>query len=79
MKVAKRKLLKQLKKTLLLTETFNKEDKQVNPIEAHKEDNLINPKKNHGQPLRSNNNKRNPTTNNVVQKCNVPTKKGATF
>jgi len=79
MKVAKRKLLKQLKKTLLLTETFNKEDKQVNPIEAHKEDNLISPKKNHGQPLRSNNNKRNPTTNNVVQKCNVPTKKGATF
>ncbi len=67
--------MKWLKKTLFSIETSNKEDKQVNPIEAHEEDNPTNSKK--SQPLRLNNNKKNPTTNNVVQKCNVPIKKGS--
>jgi hypothetical protein len=77
MKVAKRKPLKWLNKTLNSTETFKEEDKQANPIEAHEKDSPTTPKKSHGQLLRSNNNKKNLTTNNVVQKCNVPTKKKA--
>jgi hypothetical protein len=36
MNVAKKNLLKQLKKTLLLTKTINKEDKQANPIKLIK-------------------------------------------
>jgi hypothetical protein len=70
--------LKLLKKTLFSLEAFEEKNKQVSPIETHEEDNPTSPKKNHGQPLGSNNNKKNLVTNNVVQKCNVPTKKGAT-
>jgi hypothetical protein len=36
MNVAKKNLLKQLKKTLFLTKTFNKEDKQANPMKLIK-------------------------------------------
>jgi hypothetical protein len=77
MKVAKRKPLKWLKKTLLSAKASKKEDKQANPIEVHEEDSPTSLKKSHGQPLKSNK-KKNPTTNNVVHKCNVPTKKGTT-
>ncbi len=68
--------MKHLKKTLFLPEAFNKKNKQG--IETHKEDNQTSPKKNRGRPLGSNNNKRNLAINNVVQKCNVLTKKGET-
>jgi hypothetical protein len=43
-----------------------KENKQASPIEIHEEDNPTSPKKNHGQPLGSKNNKKNPIANNVV-------------
>ncbi len=79
MKVAKRQPLKHLKKTLLLLEASKEENKQASLIESHEKDNPTNPKKNHGWPLESKNNKKNPIVNNVVQKCNVPTKKGATL
>jgi hypothetical protein len=77
-KVAEIQLLKCLKKTLLLPRAYGEENKQASPIEIHEEDNPISPKKNRSQPLGSKNNKKNPTANNVVQKRNVPTKKGET-
>ncbi len=56
-----------------MPEAFEEENKQG--IGTHEEDNQTNPKKNRGQPLGSKN-KKNPAANNVVQKRNVPTKKG---
>jgi hypothetical protein len=41
MKVAKKQPLKRLKKTLLLLEAYEKENKQVSPIETHEEDNQL--------------------------------------
>jgi hypothetical protein len=61
-----------------LPKASEEEKKQVSPIEIHEEDNPTSPKKNRSQPLGSKNNKKNPTANNVVQKRNVPTKKGET-
>jgi hypothetical protein len=46
-------------------------------IETHEKDNPTNPKKNYGWPLGSKN-KKNPIANNVLLKCNEPTKKGKT-
>jgi len=77
-KVAERQPLKRLKKTLLSPKASEEKNKQVSPIETHEEDSPTNPKINHGRPLGSKNNKKNPIANNVVQKCNVPTKKGET-
>jgi len=74
--VAKRQPLKRLKKTLFSPEAVEEENKQG--IESHEEDSQASPKKNCGRPLGSKNNKKNPAINNVVQKCNVPTKKGET-
>jgi hypothetical protein len=74
--VAKRQPLKCLKKTLFSPEAIEEENKQG--IENHEEDSQASPKKNRGRPLRSKNNKRNLYVNNVVQKRNVPTKKGET-
>jgi hypothetical protein len=71
--------LKHLKKTLLSLEAFEEKNKQASPIETHEEDNPTIPKKNCGRPLGSKNNKKNPIAYNVVQKCNVPIKKGATL
>jgi len=62
-----------------LFETSEEDNKQVSPIETHEEDNPTSPKKNHGRPLGSKNNKKNPIVNDVVQKRNVTTKKGATL
>jgi hypothetical protein len=62
-----------------LPKTYEQENKQASPIETHEEDSPTNPKKNHGQPFRSKNNKKNPIANNVVQKYNVFTKKGETL
>ncbi len=70
--------MKGFKKTLLLLETSEEENKQTNPIEIHEEDNPTSPKKNCGQPFGSKNCKKNPITNNVVHKRNVPAKKGVT-
>ncbi len=67
--------MKLLKKELLSLETSKEKNKQASPIETHEEDNPSSPKKNHGQPLGSKNNKKNPTANNFVQKRNVPTKR----
>jgi len=78
MKVAERQPLKYLKKKLLSLKASKEENKQASPIKTHEEDSQTNPKKNHGRPLGSKNNKKNPTTNNVVQKHNVPTKKRET-
>jgi hypothetical protein len=75
--VAERQLLKCFKKTLLLPIASKEENKQG--IETHEEDNHTSPKKNHGRPLGSKNNKKNPAASNVVQKRNVPTKKGETL
>jgi len=58
-----------------LPEAFEEENKQG--IGTHEEDNQTSPKKNRGRPLGSKN-KKIPTVNNVVQKRNVPTKKGET-
>ncbi len=77
-KVVERQPLKRLKKTLLSPEASKDNNKQASMIETHEEDNPTNPKKNYGWPLRSKNNKKNPTVNNVLQKCNEPTKKGKT-
>jgi hypothetical protein len=55
--------LKRLKKTLFSPKASKEKDKQVSPIE---EDNPTSPKKNHGLPFGSKNNKKNPTANNVV-------------
>jgi hypothetical protein len=77
-KVLERQPLKRLKKTLLSFEAFEKKNKQVSPIETHEEDSLTNLKKNCGRPLGSNNIKKNPIVNNVVQKRNVLPKKGET-
>ncbi len=74
-KVAERQLLKRLKKTLLLPEASEEENDQG--IETHEEDSQTSPKKDRGRPLGSKN-KRNPAASNVVQKHNVPTKKGET-
>jgi hypothetical protein len=60
-----------------LPDASEEENKQG--IEIHEEDSQTSPKKNRGWPLRSKNNKKNPAASNVVQKCNVPTKKGETF
>jgi hypothetical protein len=49
--------LKCLKKIILLPAASEKENKQASLIEIHEEDNPTSPKKNHGRPLRSNNNK----------------------
>jgi hypothetical protein len=68
--------LKHLKKTSLSLEAFKKENKQASPIQIHEEDNPTSLKKNCGRLLGSKNNKKNPIANNVVHKCNVPTKKG---
>jgi hypothetical protein len=76
-KVAERQPLKCFKKTLLLPDAYEEENKQG--IETHEKDSQTSPKKNHGRPLGSKNNKKNPATSNVVQKCNVPTKKGETL
>jgi hypothetical protein len=78
MKVAKRQPLKHLKKTLLSPETSKEENKQASPIETYEKDNQTSPKKNRDRFFGSKNNKKNPTINNVVKKCNVPTKKGET-
>jgi len=53
----KKKPLKCLKKIILLPAASEKENKQASLIEIHEEDNPTSPKKNHGRPLRSNNNK----------------------
>lgn len=45
----------------------------------NEEDSQINPKKKRGRPLGSKNNKNNPAASNVIQKRNVPTKKGETL
>jgi hypothetical protein len=50
--------LKHLKKTLLLLEASEEENKQASPIETHEKDNPISPKKNCGRPLGSKNNKK---------------------
>ncbi len=76
MEVAERQPLKRLKKTLLLPDA-KEEYKQG--IETHEEDSQINPKKKRGRPLGSKNNKNNPAASNVIQKRNVPTKKGETL
>ncbi len=70
--------MKCLKKTLLLRETYEEENKQASLIEILEEESPTSPKKNCGQPLRSKNIKKNPIVNNVVHKCNVPTKQGPT-
>jgi hypothetical protein len=75
--VAERQPLKRLKKTLLLPDASEEENKQG--IGTHEEDNQTSPKKNHGRPLGSKNNKKNPAATNVVQKRNVFTKKGETL
>jgi hypothetical protein len=75
--VAEKQPLKRFKKTLLLPDASEEENKQG--IETHEEDSKISPKKNRGRPLRSKNNKKNPAASNVVQKHNVPTKKGETL
>jgi hypothetical protein len=75
--VTERQPLKRLKKTLLLPDASEEENKQG--IETHEEDNQTSPKKNRGRPLGSKNNKKNPAASNVVQKRNVPTKKGKTL
>jgi hypothetical protein len=54
--VAKRQPLKRLKKTLLLPNASEEENKQG--IETHEEDNQTSPKKNRGRPLGSKNNKK---------------------
>jgi hypothetical protein len=72
--VAERQPLKHLKKTLLLLDASEEENKQG--IETHEEDSQTSPKKNRGQPLGSKNKKKNPAVSNVVQKRNVLTKKG---
>jgi len=77
MEVAERQPLKRFKKTLLLPDASKEENKQG--IETHEEDSQISPKKNRGRPLGSENNKKNPAASNVVQKHNVPTKKGETL
>jgi hypothetical protein len=58
-----------------LLEASKEENKQVNPVEIHEEDNPTSPKKNRGPLLRSKINKKNLVANNVVHKNNVPTKK----
>jgi hypothetical protein len=78
MKVVEKQPLKHLKKTLFLPETSEEKNKQVSPIGTHEEESPTNPKKNCGQLLGLKNIK-NLAANNVVQKHNVPTKKGATF
>jgi hypothetical protein len=77
-KVVERQPLKCLNNTLFSPKAFEEETKQASPIEIHEEDNPTSPKKNLGQPLGLKNSKKNPITNNVVQKRNVFTKKGAT-
>jgi len=62
--VAKRQPLKRLKKTLFSPEVVEEENKQG--IESHEEDGQASPKKNHGRPLQSKNNKKNLAVNNVV-------------
>jgi hypothetical protein len=76
--VTEKKPLKCLKKTLLSLETSEKKNKQGSRIETHEEDIQTSPKKNHVRLLGSKNNKKIPIANNVVQKRNVPTKKGET-
>jgi hypothetical protein len=71
--VIERKPLKRLKKSLLLLETLEEESKQGSRIETHEDDSQNNLKKNRGRPLGSKN-KKNPATNNVVQKRDVLTK-----
>jgi hypothetical protein len=68
--------LKCLKKTLLSFKASEEENKQASLIEIHEKDSPTSLKKNRGRPLRSKNNKKITTANNVVQKCNVPTEKG---
>jgi hypothetical protein len=62
--------LKRFKKTLLLPDASEEENKQG--VETPEEDSQISPKKNRGQPLGSKNNKKNLAASNVVQKRNVP-------
>jgi hypothetical protein len=75
--VAERQPLKRLKKTLLLPDASEEENKQG--VETHEEDSQISPKKNRGRPLGSKNNKKNPAASNVVQKRNVPKKREKLF
>jgi hypothetical protein len=75
--IAERQPLKRFKKTLLLPDASEEENKQG--VETPEEDSQISPKKNRGQPLGSKNNKKNLAASNVVQKRNVPTKKGETL
>jgi hypothetical protein len=74
--VTERQPLRRLKKSLLLPETSEEESKQDSRIETHEDNSQSNAKKNRGRLLGSKNNKKNPAANNVVQKRNVPTKKG---
>ncbi len=60
-----------------MPDAYEEENKQG--IETHEEDSQTSPKKNRGRPLGSKNNKKNPIVSNVVQKRNVPTKKGETL
>jgi hypothetical protein len=62
--VAKKQPLKRFKKTLLLPDASEEENKQG--IETHEEDNQTSPKKNHARSLGSKNNKKNPAASNVV-------------
>jgi hypothetical protein len=74
--VVERRPSKCFKKTLLFPEASEEENKQG--IQTHEDNNQTSPKKNCGGPLGSKNKKKNLATSNVVQKRNVPTKKGDT-
>jgi hypothetical protein len=58
--------LKHFKKTLLLLEALEEENKQASPIETHEKDNPTCLKKNCGRPLGKKKCKKNPIANNIV-------------